>query len=76
MGENQPNRSRTRSDAPFYIIKQENNDFLNLFKIVMGILAVPSVIFNLFFVAFGFEGFETSRMIIELLEILFCLEII
>lgn len=42
----------------------------------MGILAVPSVIFNLFFVAFGFQGFETARMIIELLEVLFFIEII
>lgn len=42
----------------------------------MGILAVPSVIFNLFFVAFGFEGFETARLIIELLEVLFCIEIV
>jgi pyoverdine/dityrosine biosynthesis protein Dit1 len=42
----------------------------------MGILSVPSVIFNLFFVAFGFQGFGTIRLIIELLEIMFFIEIV
>lgn len=40
--------AKKNSDKPWYIINSENNDFLNLFKIVVPILAVPSVIFNLF----------------------------
>lgn len=33
---------------PCYIIEKQDNDILNLFRIVIGVLAVPSVIFNLF----------------------------
>jgi len=42
---------------------------------IMGILSVPAVILNLFFVAFGFTGFEEIRLAIELLEVLFFIEI-
>ena len=45
---NQVKMAKKNSDKPWYIINSENNDFLNLFKIVVPILAVPSVIFNLF----------------------------
>lgn len=41
-------KSNTKgSGKPWYIISQDNK-LLNIFRITMGILAVPSVIFNLF----------------------------
>jgi hypothetical protein len=46
--QHQQKAPKKNSDKPWYIINSENNDFLNLFKIVVPILAVPSVIFNLF----------------------------
>lgn len=33
---------------PWYIIEKQDNDVLNLFRIGIGVLAVPSVILNLF----------------------------
>lgn len=39
---------RKANGKPWYIINSEENTVLNLFRIAMGIVAVPSVICNLF----------------------------
>jgi hypothetical protein len=43
-----PNAKKKPNDKPLYVINSVDNRALNLFKIAMGIVAVPSVICNLF----------------------------
>jgi len=66
-----------KSNIPWYIIPADNKA-LNAFKIFMGIISVPSLIINLYFIAFGFES-DTSQVmlkVVEYIEILFWIEII
>jgi len=69
-----------KSNIPWYIIPADNKA-LNAFKIFMGIVSVPSLIINLYFIAFGWSTEEGSTSfivlrVVEYLEILFMLEII
>ena len=48
LQEGSTNKNVKGTGKPWYIISADHNKYLNLFKIFMGLIAVPSVLFNLF----------------------------